>query len=80
MNDIDLYDIDRAFPICAVCNKPVDAVHTTYDPNYDGKVFTVYCHGQAEQQILGAFTMMDASEITFGKAFNYPKLPMQEKE
>jgi hypothetical protein len=45
-----------------------------YLPEYDGKIFRVYCHGKMEQQILSAFIMMDAKDITFGKAFNYPKL------
>jgi len=74
MNELMRYDIDVAMPICAVCNRPVDRIESMYDPNYDGKLFKVYCHGQMEQQMLGAYTMMDAKQITFGKAFDSPKL------
>jgi hypothetical protein len=74
MNDLALYDLGIAFPTCAVCNKPVDKVESMYLPDYDGKLFKVYCHGQVEQQILGFYTMMDAKEITFSKAFNAPQL------
>ena len=74
MNDLALYELGIAMPICAVCDKPVDKVESMYDPNYDGKIFRVHCHGKVEQQILGAYTMMDAKQITFGKAFDAPKL------
>ena len=74
MNEIALYDISVAMPICAVCNKPVDKMESIYLPDYDGKLFKVYCHGKVEQQILGSYTMMDAKEITFGKAFDCPML------
>jgi hypothetical protein len=73
-NELMLYDIGVAIPICAICDKPVDKVESMYLPDYDGKLFRVYCHGQVEQQILGAYIMFDATEITFGKAFNAPKL------
>lgn len=74
MNDLALYELGFAMPVCAVCNKPVDKVESMYDPNYDGKIFRVHCHGKVEQQILGAYTMLDAKQITFGKAFDAPKL------
>lgn len=77
MNELTLYDIGVAIPICAVCDKPVDKVESMYDPNYDGKIFRVYCHGKMEQQILGSYIMMDAKEITFGKAFYTLKLTNQ---
>jgi len=74
MKELVLYDLGIALPTCALCNKPVDRVESMYLPDYDGKLFRVYCHGQMEQQILGSFTMQDAKEITFGKAFNAPRL------
>jgi hypothetical protein len=74
MNEIKLYDIGVAFPICAICDKPVDKVESMYLPDYDGKVFRVYCHGKVEQQILSSFVACEANQITFGKAFDYPKL------
>ena len=63
-------DTGVAFPICAICDKPVDKVESMFLPEYDGKIFKVYCHGEVEKQILSAITMMGAKEITFGKAFN----------
>lgn len=80
MNELTLYDIDAALPICAVCNKPVDKVESMYSIEYDGKIFKVYCHGKVEQQILGMYTMMNAKEITFGKAFDYKKLESKTSE
>ena len=79
MNDLALYELGLAMPVCAVCNKPVDRVESMYDPNYDGKIFRVHCHGKVEQQILGAYTMMDAKQITFGKAFDAPALERLNK-
>ena len=77
MNDLALYDLGIAAPMCAVCNKPVEKVESMYLPDYDGKLFKVYCHGKVEQHILSSYTMMDAKEITFGKAFDAPKLPKE---
>lgn len=74
MNDLALYDLGVAMPICAVCNKPVDKVESMYMPDYDGKLFNVYCHGKVEQQMLGSYDEMNATQITFGKAFDAPKL------
>lgn len=74
MNDLALYELGFAMPICAVCNKPVDKVESMYLPDYDGKLFKVYCHGKVEQQTLGSYTLMDATQITFGKAFATPAL------
>ena len=69
MNELATYDLDTGLPTCAVCNKPVDKVESMYHPNYDGKLFRVYCHGQVEEQLLSALTMIDSTEITFGTAF-----------
>ena len=79
MNDLALYELGIAMPVCAVCDKPVDKVESMYDPNYDGKLFKVYCHGKVEQQVLGFYTMMDAKQITFGKAFDAPALQRLNK-
>jgi hypothetical protein len=80
MNELTLYDIGVAFPICAICDKPVDKVESMYLPEYDGKVFKVYCHGKVEKQILSSYIMMEAKEITFGKAFDYNKLESKKRE
>ena len=79
MNDLALYDLGLAMPVCAVCNKPVDKVESMYLPDYDGKVFRVYCHGKMEQQILGSYDVMNAKQITFGKAFAAPALQRLNK-
>ena len=73
MNDLALYELGFAMPICAV-NKPVDKVESMYQPDYDGKLFRVYCHGKVEQQMLGSYDVMNAKQITFGKAFDAQKL------
>ena len=80
MKEIMLYDIGVAFPICAICDKPVDKVESMYLPEYDGKAFKVYCHGKVEKQILSAYTMEKSTEITFGKAFDYNKLESKKRE
>ena len=74
MNDLALYELGFAMPVCAVCNKPVEKVESMYLPDYDGKLFRVYCHGQVEQQMLASFTVEDADQITFGKAFVAPAI------
>jgi hypothetical protein len=74
VNEIALYNLTFALPICAVCNKPVDKMESMYLPDYDGKLFRAHCHGMVEDYILGSYTMLDATEITFGKAFTAPQL------
>lgn len=69
MSAIALYDLKIALPTCAVCNKPVEKMESIYLPDYDGKLFRAHCHGKTEDYILGSYTMLDATEITFGKAF-----------
>jgi hypothetical protein len=75
MNELEFYESTGSLPVCAVCNKPVDKVISMYDPNYDGKLFRVYCHGQVEEQLLSALTMLDSTEITFGTAFRLQPAP-----
>lgn len=74
MNEIALYNLTFALPICAVCNKPVDKMESMYLPDYDGKLFRAHCHGKTEDYILGSYTTLDATQITFGKAFTAPQL------
>jgi hypothetical protein len=74
VNEVALYNLTFALPICAVCNKPVDKMESMYLPDYDGKLFRAHCHGKTEDYILGSYTMLDATEITFGKAFTAPQL------
>ncbi len=74
MNEIALYNLTFALPTCAVCNKPVEKMESMYLMDYDGKLFRAHCHGKTEDYILGAYTMLDATEITFGKAFDVPQI------
>lgn len=77
MNDLALYDLGVAMPICAICNKPVDRVESMYHPAYQGKLFRVYCHDQYEDQMLDDLTLISSKEITFGKAFQ--RLLLEDK-
>jgi hypothetical protein len=61
------------FPICDVCNKPVDYMDERNDINFDARIFRVKCHGEVEEVALTALTMLDC-EITVGRAFVREKL------
>jgi hypothetical protein len=52
----------------------VEKMESMYLMDYDGKLFRAHCHGKTEDYILGAYTMLDAIEITFGKAFDVPQI------
>lgn len=69
MSDLALYDLDHGFPVCALCNKPVEAVQTMHHPAYQGRIYRVYCHGKYEDQVLDDLTIVASDQITFGKAF-----------
>lgn len=55
-------------PICDVCNKPVEYMDERHDINFDARIFRVKCHGEVQEVVLSAVTMID-SEITVGRAF-----------
>jgi hypothetical protein len=73
--DLALHDV----PICAVCNKPVEKVESTYDIAYGGKRFRVYCHGDMEEAMLDDTIIEDANSVCFGQAF-IDKLPQKQLE
>jgi hypothetical protein len=56
-------------PLCAVCNKPVERMDTTYDINNHQKRFRVYCHGQTEEAFLNDMDIWNADSIRMGQAF-----------
>jgi hypothetical protein len=62
------------FPTCAICNKPVDKVTSTYDLNLFSTVYRVYCHGQVEEQRLSDEILVSSLKVTFGLAFERPLL------
>jgi hypothetical protein len=72
MNEVALYSLGEALPVCAVCNKPVDKVESMYHPNYMGKFFRVYCHGKIEEQMLSDYDFYSSLQITFDLAFQRP--------
>ena len=55
-------------PICDVCNKLVEYMDGRNDINFDARIFRVKCHGEVQEVLLTAATMLD-SEITVGRAF-----------
>ena len=61
-------------PICAVCNKPVERMQVYGEALTDAKMFTAYCHGETERQVLTSFFILNADKITFGRAFERPLL------
>jgi hypothetical protein len=64
-------NVDRPIfelPICDVCNKPVEHMDGRNDINFDARIFRVKCHGEVQEVLLTAATMLD-SEITVGRAF-----------
>ena len=66
-------------PWCAVCNKPVERMESTYDINYYQKQFRVYCHGDVEDAKLDDMLIQDADSIRMGQAF-IDKLPQPQLE
>ena len=73
--ELALHDV----PMCAVCNKPVERMESTYDINGYQKRFRVYCHGQTEDATLDDMTIWDADSIRMGQAF-IDKLPQPQLE
>jgi hypothetical protein len=60
--------------ICAVCDKPVEKMQVYDEALTDTKVFTAYCHGETERQVLTSFFMLNADKINFVRAFERPVL------
>ena len=55
--------------ICAVCNKFVDRISTTYDPFLRIRYIRVECHGATEDVELTDKMLVDCNSFQFGKAF-----------
>lgn len=73
--DLALY----GFPICAVCNKPVESILSMYDINSSRKLFRVYCHGETEEVFLNDEMIENTDSVRFGQAF-IDKLPQPQLE
>jgi hypothetical protein len=67
------------FPICAICNKPVERVESMYDIAHGAKRFRVYCHGDMEEAFLNDEIIEDCDSVRFGTAF-IDKLPQPQIE
>jgi len=67
------------FPICAICNKPVEKVESMYDLILCAKRFRVYCHGDMEEAMLDDTIIEDVNSVSFGQAF-IDKLPQKQLE
>lgn len=61
------------FPICDVCNKPVEEMDVRNDINFDVQIFKVKCHGEVQEVMVTTLTMLDC-EITVDRAFVQKKL------
>jgi hypothetical protein len=73
--ELVLHDV----PLCAVCNKPVERMESMYAPEWYGKKFRVYCHGDMEESILSDVLIEDGYSVRFGQAF-IDKLPQPQLE
>lgn len=61
---------DPGWPICAVCERPVERVEHDEDALRAKLVITVYCHGDVETaEILERELVRGAECIKFGRAF-----------
>jgi hypothetical protein len=86
MNKFDTYRAaaEGAYPTCAVCKKPVDELTVEDGIMFDGRIFTVRCHGQTEQvrvsmRDIEEMLRAGQSRLYLGEAFA-PKTPLQLEE
>jgi hypothetical protein len=52
----------KELPICLVCNKPVERVQVYDEAHTDGNVFTIYCHGETERQVITSYQMLNTDK------------------
>lgn len=61
-------------PVCDVCKKPVDVMHSYNDLQSFGMVVEVECHGAIERVALSVDDLRNAEQLTTGGiAFRQPK-------
>lgn len=65
----------EGWPMCAICNKPVDKVEAHDSFERHGKLFRVFCHGDVEEQWLTDWQAVVTDQISFGMAFYRQALP-----
>ena len=66
-----------SWPICAVCNKPVDKVMSCDDFYTGGTRYAVECHGEREESLLTPEDLLTANRIEFGTAFRRNDIPKE---
>lgn len=62
------------WPTCAVCNKPVERMEVWNDPMTFAKTYSAFCHGERQNVQITDFTLEDAHEIKFVRAFEREQL------
>jgi hypothetical protein len=66
------------FPICAVCQKPVEKMEWFHNPITDVLVYRAYCHGDVQEIFLPHY-MVEDSAISVTTAFS-PEYYLEEKK
>lgn len=69
--------IQPTFPICAICNKPVDELTTTDNPPDRTFVITASCHGETETVAVPWTQIADAAYMSLGGVAFAPKTQMR---
>lgn len=57
------------FPICDVCNKPVERLVWTHDHVMCRRVVIAFCHGEREESYIDEIEIHDDRVLGFGRAF-----------
>lgn len=66
-------------PICAVCNREVEALQTDYDLLRDETIFTVRCHGAVERAAVEKELFSTLMGFRVGRAFSTAALAAAAK-
>jgi len=59
----------KGWPICAICQRPVDRVMSRRHPQRRSIVIVVECHGRYEESELSVAAIEDANSIEIRTAF-----------
>ena len=62
------------WPLCAVCNKPVEKMEVFNDLHAYARTYRASCHGAKQDVVITDIAMMNAIKIVFDVAFVQPKL------
>jgi len=53
--------VEFEWPYCAICDKSVERVDKHVDPFSGDVLYTVYCHGATENQVVRGLDIHDAT-------------------